>query len=234
MSAEDISEVPATITVAAVDDHPIVLRGLADLLNDVRDFDLIDTACSIDLLLAGPGGKAQVVLLDLDLGDGTRPQDNLRRLLSDERAVVVFSAAAAPSAVRSAMRAGASGFVPKTDDVEALATAIRAAAAGTGWISPQLAFLLLTDDAPDAPDLAPRELEALRLYATGMPLKTVARRMGLSPETAKQYIDRVRQKYRRVGRDADTKIDLYRRAMEDGHLDREASNEDQPRPENRP
>jgi DNA-binding NarL/FixJ family response regulator len=234
MSAEDISEVPATITVAAVDDHPIVLRGLADLLNDVRDFDLIDTACSIDLLLAGPGGKAQVVLLDLDLGDGTRPQDNLRRLLSDERAVVVFSAAAAPSAVRSAMRAGASGFVPKTDDVEALATAIRAAAAGTGWISPQLAFLLLTDDAPDAPDLAPRELEALRLYATGMPLKTVARRMGLSPETAKQYIDRVRQKYRRVGRDADTKIDLYRRAMEDGHLDREAGNEDQPRPENRP
>jgi DNA-binding NarL/FixJ family response regulator len=220
MSAYDITAVPGTITVAAVDDHPIVLRGLADLLQDVTDFDLVDTAGSIDALLAGPGGRAQVVLLDLDLGDGTSPPDNIRRLLSGERSVVVFSAAAASATVRDAMRAGASGFVPKTDDIEDLATAIRAAAAGTGWISPQLAFLLLTDDAPDRPDLSPKEIEALRLYATGMPLKTVARRMGVAPETAKQYIDRVRQKYRRVGRDAATKVDLFKRAIEDGHLDR--------------
>ncbi len=163
-----------------------------------------------------------MVLLDLDLGDGTEPPDNLRRLLSDERSVVVFSAAAAPDTVRRAMRAGASGFVPKTDDVEDLATAIRAAAAGTGWISPQLAFLLLTDDSPDKPHLSPKEVEALRLYAAGMPLKTVARKMDVSPETAKQYIDRVRQKYRRVGRDAATKVDLFKRAIEDGHLDRHA------------
>ncbi|WP_261570256.1 response regulator [Frankia gtarii] len=222
MNAEDNTTASDIITVAAVDDHPIVLRGLADLLHDVKDFDLIDTACSLDALLAGPGRHAQVVLLDLDLGDGTEPPDNLRRLLSDERSVVVFSAAAAPDTIRRAMRAGASGFVPKTDDVEDLATAIRAAAAGTGWISPQLAFLLLTDDSPDKPHLSPKEVEALRLYATGMPLKTVARKMDVSPETAKQYIDRVRQKYRRVGRDAATKVDLFKRAIEDGHLDRRA------------
>lgn len=219
MHIQDDPAFPRAITVAAVDDHPIVLRGLADLLAGVTDLDLVDTAASIDKLLAGPGQEAQVILLDLDLGDGSRPPDNIRRLLGRGHTVVVFSAAAIPTTVRDAMRAGASGFVPKTDDVTDLATAIRAAAAGTGWISPQLAFLLLTDDAPDRPDLSPQETEALRLYATGMPLKTVARRMGLSPETAKQYIDRVRQKYRRVGRDAATKVDLYKRALEDGHLE---------------
>ncbi|ABD11056.1 LuxR family transcriptional regulator [Frankia sp. CcI156] len=213
-----VPAVPGAITVAAVDDHPIVLRGLADLLHDVEDFRLIGTAHSIEALLAGPGRGAQVILLDLDLGDGTAPPHNIQRLLAVDRAVVVFSAAAAPATVRDAMRAGASGFVPKTDDIEDLATAIRAAAAGTGWISPQLAFLLLTDDATDKPDLSPKEVEALRLYATGMPMKTVAHKMNVSPETAKQYIDRVRSKYRKAGRDASTKVDLYKLAVEDGHL----------------
>jgi DNA-binding CsgD family transcriptional regulator len=62
------------------------------------------------------------------------------------------------------------------------------------------------------PSLSGRETEALRLYAAGMPMKVVARRMGVGVETAKQYIERVRLKHRRVGREAETKIDLYRRA----------------------
>ena len=49
-------------------------------------------------------------------------------------------------------------------------------------------------------------------------MKSVACRLGVSPDTAKQYIDRVRLKYRKAGREATTKVDLYRRAVEDGHL----------------
>lgn len=207
------------ITVAAVDDHPIILRGLAGVLGGVPGIQLIEAAVSIDKLLASDGRQAEVALLDLDLGDGSAAPDNIRRLIDAGPAVVVFSAAAAPATVRAAMRAGACGFVPKTDDVEDLGTAIRAAAAGTGWVSPQLAFLLLTDDSPDRPALSTQELEALRCYAAGMPMKTVARKMGVAPDTAKQYIERVRVKYRRAGREADTKIDLFRRAIEDGHLD---------------
>ncbi len=130
----------------------------------------------------------------------------------------MFSATATASTVRAAMRAGACGFVPKTDTADDLATAIRAAAAGNGWVSPQLAFFLLTDDSPDRPELSAQEREALRLYAAGMPMKSVGRRMNVGTETAKQYIERVRLKYRKVGRDATTKIDLYRRAVEDGYL----------------
>jgi transposase len=57
-----------------------------------------------------------------------------------------------------------------------------------------------------------------RLYATGMPMKSVARRMCISEETAKQYVGRVREKYSRAGRAAPTKLELYYRAVEDGHL----------------
>ncbi|OAA25401.1 response regulator containing a CheY-like receiver domain and an HTH DNA-binding domain [Frankia sp. EI5c] len=209
----------ALISVAAVDDHPIVLRGLADVIAGIDGVELVATATSIRKLLAGPGRDAQVVLLDLGLGDGSEAPDNIRQLIEAGAAVIVFSALADPDGVRAAMRAGACGFVTKTDDVDELGTVIRAASSGAGWVSPQLAFLLLTDKAPDRPQLSPQEMEALRLYATGMALKTVARRMEVSPETAKQYIERVRVKYRKAGRDANTKIDLYRRAVEDGFLD---------------
>jgi DNA-binding NarL/FixJ family response regulator len=208
------------ITVAAVDDHPIVLHGLTGLLSALPDLSVVATAASLDELLSDPVQKADVVLLDLDLGSGgcTDIANNIHRLLDAGSAVVVFSALAQPEHVRAAMRAGAYGFVQKSEDIDDLATAIREAAAGRGWVSPQLAFMLLTDDAPDRPSLSAKEQEALRLYAAGLPMKAVARRMNVGMETAKQYIERVRLKYRRAGREAATKVDLYRRAVEDGHL----------------
>jgi DNA-binding CsgD family transcriptional regulator len=61
---------------------------------------------------------------------------------------------------------------------------------------------------------------ALQLYATGMPLKSVARKMAISDETVKQYLQRLRLKYANAGRAAPTKLELYHRAVEDGHIPR--------------
>jgi len=58
----------------------------------------------------------------------------------------------------------------------------------------------------------------LRLYATGLPIKSVARRLGIGGETAKQYVRRVREKYAQANRAAPTKVDLYHRAVDDGQL----------------
>ncbi len=68
------------------------------------------------------------------------------------------------------------------------------------------------------PALAPREAEALRLYAAGMPLKSVARRMSISYETVREHLRRVRRKYSDAGRPAPTKSELFVRAVEDGYL----------------
>jgi len=57
------------------------------------------------------------------------------------------------------------------------------------------------------------------MYASGLPMKSVARRMGISPETVKDYLMRVRRRYEEVGRPAATKTELYFRAVEDGLVD---------------
>jgi len=124
----------------------------------------------------------------------------------------------APVSVRDAIRAGALGYVLKNEETSEVRAAITAVAEGKDWISPRLAYIFATDDAPDRPILSTQETRALQLYATGMAMKSVARRMGISEETAKQYVGRVREKYARAGRAAPTKLDLYYRAVEDGHL----------------
>jgi two-component system, NarL family, nitrate/nitrite response regulator NarL len=207
------------VEVAAVDDHPIVLAGIATwVAADSSGLAVIGTATTVGALLAGPGRHARVVLLDLDLGDGSSVDQNVGAIRAAGAAVLVLAASDKPVSVRAAMRAGALGYVLKSEPTEIVRAAIKAVAAGQDWISPRLAYILATDNAPDRPALSGQETRALSLYATGMPMKLVARRMGLSEETAKQYVGRVREKYARAGRAAPTKLELYYRAVEDGHL----------------
>ena len=70
-----------------------------------------------------------------------------------------------------------------------------------------------------AANLSDREAEVLALYASGMSLKQVAFTLDIKQSSAKQHIDRVRVKYAKLGREATTKIDLHRRAVEDGLLE---------------
>lgn len=207
------------IDVAAVDDHPIILGGIAAWISAPDSgIRVIGTAATVDALLAGPGRRAHVVLLDLDLGDGTTTERNVVTIRAAGPAVLVLSASGRPTAVRNAMRAGALGYVLKNEEASEVRAAIKAVAAGKDWISPRLAYILATDDGPDRPLLSAQETRALQLYATGMPMKSVARRMSISEETAKQYMGRVHEKYARANRAAPTKMDLYYRAVEDGHL----------------
>jgi two-component system nitrate/nitrite response regulator NarL len=211
--------VSAVIDVAAVDDHPIVLDAVAGwVMATESGIRVVAVAATVDGLLAGPGRQAHVVLLDLDLGDGTTVDRNIAAIRAAGPAVLVLAASDRPPAVRAAIRAGALGYVLKSEETSQVRAAIKAVAAGMDWISPRLAYILAADDAPDRPVLSPQETRALRLYATGMPMKSVARRMALSEETVKQYVGRVRLKYARAGRAAPTKIELYYRAVEDGHL----------------
>jgi DNA-binding NarL/FixJ family response regulator len=207
------------IDIAAVDDHPIVLDGVAAWVMAAESgIRVIGTAATVDALLAGQGRHAHVVLLDLDLADGTTVDRNVAAILEAGPAVLVLSVSDKPAAVRAAMRAGALGYVLKNEPTSRIRAAIEAVAAGKAWISPHLAYIFATDDAADRPVLSQQETRTLQLYATGMPMKSVARKMTISEETAKQYLGRVREKYARAGRAAPTKLELYYRAVEDGHL----------------
>jgi two-component system, NarL family, nitrate/nitrite response regulator NarL len=207
------------IDIAAVDDHPIILDSVASwVMAGEGDIRVVNTAITVDALLAGPGRRADVVLLDLELGDGTTVEGNVAAIVAAGPAVLVLSAHDKPVAVRAAIRAGALGYVLKSEQAAQIRAAIREVAAGRAWFSPRLAYILATDDTADRPVLSQQEMRALQLYATGMPMKSVARQMTISNETVKQYLGRVREKYARAGRAAPTKLELYYRAVEDGHL----------------
>ena len=207
------------IDIAAVDDHPIILDSVAAWVRaDQGDIRVVATAATVEELLAGPGRHAHVVLLDLDLGDGTTAEGNVTAILAAGPAVLVLSASDRPTVVRAAIQAGALGYALKNEHADQIRSAIKEVAAGRDWISPGLAYIFVTDDAADRPTLSHQERRVLQLYATGLPLKSVARKMEIGEETVKQYLGRVRQKYTLAGRAAPTKLELYHRAVEDGHL----------------
>lgn len=217
------AEVPGAtgrIRVAVVDDHRMVLDGLRSWITEAAsDIDVVAAVTSWTELLAHPEHPAQVVLLDLDLRDGLPLSAKVPSLKAAGCAVVVVSAFAEPAKMREALEAGALGYVPKNESGEVLVRAVRAAAQGTGTLNGELAFLLLTDAARRRPPLSRQERRALCLYVSGLKLSSVARRLGVSDETAKSYLKRVREKYARAGREARTKLELYQRAVEDGLLD---------------
>jgi DNA-binding NarL/FixJ family response regulator len=154
--------------------------------------------------------------MDLSLADGSLVAENVRQLIEAGSAVIVYSIADKVIMMRTALRAGAIAIVPKSQPMAYLAKMIRLAADGAILNNPETSAILDSDaDFKDA-NLSPREREVLSLYASGMSLKQVASQLEVKPSSAKEHIDRVRVKYARLGREAHTKVDLYRLAIEDG------------------
>ncbi|MFK0133269.1 response regulator [Streptomyces rubiginosohelvolus] len=208
------------ITVALVDDDRMLTDGMRAWLGGVPGLRLVATATTPAELLRAPDPELpyaapDVVLLDLRLGDGSDPVDNIRLLLSSGSRVLVISTVPDRARIIESVRAGADGYLTKDNDLPTLVAAIEDVAAGRGAHSPELAFACAHDDSPARPRLSPRERQILLDYASGMTLKSAARRAGITVHTAKDYLDRVKAKYRQAGRPAYTKIDLARLVRED-------------------
>ncbi|GGQ35234.1 response regulator [Streptomyces virginiae] len=210
------------ITVAVVDDDRMLRDGLRAWLDGVPDLRLVATAATVAELLADPGrhgdpqrAPADVVLLDLVLRDGSDPADNIRGLLRTGSRVLMISTVPDRSRIIEAIRAGADGYLTKDHDLPTLVTAVKDLAEGRGAHSMELAFACAYDDSPARPRLSPRERQILLDYASGMTLKSAARRAGITVHTAKDYLDRVKAKYQQAGRPTYTKFDLALRVRED-------------------
>ena len=99
-----------------------------------------------------------------------------------------------------------------------LAEAIKLSAKGAIINNPETSAMIDADSIFKEASLSAREREVLSLYASGMSLKQVAYELKIKQSSAKEHIDRVRVKYAKLGREAGTKVDLFRRAIEDGLL----------------
>ncbi|MEE6388187.1 MULTISPECIES: response regulator transcription factor [Microbacterium] len=206
-------------TVALIDDHESVRLGLeAACARDGQTVVFTGSTVGAYLVWRSSTGAppADVVVLDLTLGDGTTVTENVVSLVADGASVVIHSVADRPAAVREALAAGAAGVVSKSSALDDVLDAIRTVAQGEALNNVEWASAVDGDRAFADAQLSTREREVLRLYATGLPLKAVAERLGVAYSTAKENITRIRVKYVEVGRPAPTKVDLLRRAMEDG------------------
>lgn len=203
------------LRVAVIDDDRMLIDGIGSWLRSVDDLELCATAYSVDEFLAQTS-KPDVVVLDVFLGDRSDPAVNVSRLVDAGHRVLVVSVT--PQSVHGidVVRAGASGFMTKDNDLHTLASAIRTVARGETAHSPELAFAWARDDRADRPRLSPRERAIVLDYASGLTLEAAARRSGIKPATAKSYLDRVKAKYAEVGRPTYTKLDLATRVREDG------------------
>ena len=206
--------------IVLLDDHESVRLGLEAACERAGTKKVIfsgSTVCAyLEWRVAAGEPPADVVVLDLTLGDGTTVTENVSRIVADGSAVLIHSVADRPASVREALAAGAAGVISKASRTDDVVEAIRTIARGEPLENLEWAHAVDGDRAFADAQLSAREREVLRLYAAGLPLKAVAEQLGVAYSTAKENITRVRVKYVEVGRPAPTKIDLRRRAIEDG------------------
>lgn len=203
--------------IGVVEDHSSVVLGLEVMIARHPGLVVAASAATVPELLAH-GPELDLVLLDLRLADGSSPTANVAQLRDAGFAVLVFTGAENPHLVRLAARAGVLGIVRKSAPEEVVVEAIAAAAQGRQVVTTEWAAAI--DGDPDLPGvgLSPRQQEVLALYASGEKADRVARLTGLSAYTVNEYVTTIRAKYAAAGRPAQTKVELFKRAVEDGLL----------------
>jgi DNA-binding NarL/FixJ family response regulator len=183
---------PPAIRVFLVDDHEVVRRGVAEVLEDDAGITVVGEAGSVaDALARVPAARPDVVVVDMRLpdGDGAQLCAALRSRLPQLRCLVLTSYADG-DAVEAAVRAGASGYLLKQVRGSALVSAVRTVAAG-GTLAPTdgpLPAPRRDDGVPDRlASLTEQERSVLRLIGEGLTNRQIGERMGLAEKTVKNY-----------------------------------------------
>lgn len=205
------------LRVGMIDDHRSPIWGIERVLEPESDVELVCSASTVDELLAAEA-DLDVVLLDLRLDDGTTPRDNVSRLRDAGIGTVVYTSGEHPALLRSAAKAGALGVVLKSASETEIRSALRDAGQGKAILTTEWAAAIDGDPELAAVDLSPQLQRVLALYASGETSAGVGEALGVTAETVNEYLKRIRQKYAEAGRPTRTKIDLYKRAIEDGWL----------------
>ncbi len=202
-----------------LEDHPLVREALAErLVRHLGDVDFVYTGDSVlSALTAIEEHGVDVVVMDLDLNDSVSPIVNVVSLAETGARVLIVSALGDGVTIRAAFTAGVIGFLPKSAEPEEFVAAIEAALRGEKYTSAEAAAAMLADS-DSLVDLSDQERRAMVLYASGLKMRAVARHMGVSESTAREYIRRLRAKYEKAGAPLPSKTELYRMAQREGIL----------------
>jgi DNA-binding NarL/FixJ family response regulator len=193
------------IRVALADDHPLILKILKQELDRAIDLRIV-WECSEAAQILGLVARTPPDVLVLDLafaGHGFEPTAAVRDLRArfPQVRILILTAQDDPIWIEELLRAGAGGYVVKSDDLSLrLADAIRAVAAGRTFLSPSAASGLTM--ANKKYTLTPRERAILRLAAEGRANPQIAEALGISDGTVRNHISNIYTKLEVTTREA--------------------------------
>jgi two-component system response regulator DevR len=190
-----------TIRVFLLDDHEIVRRGLAELLELERDIDVVGEAgTKADALHRLPACRPDVAILDVRLPDGSGIEvcREIRDTMPGTRSLMLTSFAD-DNALFDAIMAGASGYVLKEIRGTALVDAVRQVAAGQSLLDPAATQRVLDrlrrnddesaeEEDPELAGLSEQERRILRLIGEGMTNRQIGEELHLAEKTVKNYV----------------------------------------------
>ncbi|MGH7506946.1 MAG: response regulator [Longimicrobiales bacterium] len=208
------------IRLLIADDHQLVREGLRRLVAEQPDIQVVGEASTGDqVLLAIESSNVDVLLLDVSMPGppAITILETLRQRIPPVYTVVLSMHPEEQYAVRL-LRAGAAAYLTKDGSPEHLVAAVRKAAQGGRYITPSLAeHLAAALDRPHTlphEQLSERELQVLRMLASGRSVKRIAASLGLSPKTVSTYRSRMLEKLQ-----LRSTADLIRYALSHGLVD---------------
>ncbi|MGR3931912.1 response regulator [Streptomyces sp. BRA346] len=193
------------IRLLLCDDHAVVRAGLLALLSSTAGIEVVGEAGSGEEALAMAARlRPDVVLMDLQLGDGMDGVEATRRLASGAAApgtgpapeepaprVLVLTMFDTDADIARAIGAGATGYLLKAERPEELFAAIRNAAAGRTALSAPVADRLMAQMRTPRPTLSERERDILQQLARGLGNREIARALFISEATVKTHLGRI-------------------------------------------
>ena len=208
---------PAPIRAAIIDDHEAIRLGVGAALQQhtAGQVKVVSSHETVDEFMADDV-DADVVMLDLSLGDDSDPKENVEKLAEGGYRILVYSIADDIRLVRRALAGGADGVCRKAEPIAQTIEALEAVANGQMVLSQEILAAIESDTTYVAASLGPRERQVLSLYVAGLEIPEVAQQLYITENSVKEYLKRIRVKYTQVDRPANNKLDLLRRAIEDG------------------
>jgi DNA-binding NarL/FixJ family response regulator len=190
---------PAEVfSVLIVEDHLMVAAGLAAMLEDEPDLQVVGQAAPVAAAVEAVAElRPDVVMLDFRLPDG-QGADAIGAVLEGfpEAKVLTVTAHSEAEALGPAVSAGVMGFVRKDAPGDDLVTAVRTVAAGGAYFSRDAMAQIIRGQRPEAarPAVSEREVEVLQRLADGLPIPAIARELELSQHTVRNHLRAVMAK----------------------------------------